>query len=183
MGTELITSWVYKKGELTKQKMDNWLIGIATVASLLLTFTIAWQATHTNIPFTGKLNKWLLLLVFFGIAGVVYYILKFFSGSMFLLYTAIAGIEEEEILFTDQKITSTHKTWVLNDEVKKLTAVNFFNSKNRVLEFKLTETKPGKSPVKHTINIPVPLGELRNAEKVYDYFTVKLTNSFSNKSE
>jgi hypothetical protein len=42
MATELITGWVYKKGELTKQKMDNWIIGIAAVAALLLTVTVAW---------------------------------------------------------------------------------------------------------------------------------------------
>jgi hypothetical protein len=63
-----------------------------------------------------------------------------------------------------------------------LTAVNFSNSKNSELVFKITETKPGKSPVKLTVNIPVPMGELRNAEKVYDYFTIKLNNNSSNKS-
>jgi len=179
MSTELIAAWVYKKGELTKQKMDDWIIGIAVVVSLVLTVTIAWPATHTHIPFTGKINKWLLLLVFFGIATIVYYSLTFFSGSLFMLYKTIAGVEEQEILFTNQKITSTHKTWILNDEVKKLTAVNFSKSKNSELVFKITETKTGKSPVKHTINIPVPLGELRNAEKVYDYFKGKLAGELS----
>ncbi len=170
MGTELITAWVYKKGELTKQKMDNWILGIAVIVSLALTVTVAWPYTHTGIPFTGKINKWLLLLVFFGMALIVYYVLKFFSGSLFMLYSTIAGVEVEEILFTNQKITSTHKTWILNDDIKKLTAVNLSGSKNKELVFKVTETKPGKTPVKHTINIPVPIGEFRNAEKVCDYF-------------
>jgi hypothetical protein len=170
MSTELITGWVYKKGELTKQKMDNWIIGIAAVAALLLTVTVAWPLTYTHLPFTGKINKWLLLIVFFGIAILVYYILKFFSGSLFMLYSTIAGIKEEEIIFTNHKITSTNKTWVLNDEIKKLTKVSFATAKDSELVFKGTETKPGKTAVNYTITIPVPVGELRNAEKVYEYF-------------
>ncbi|WP_460560751.1 hypothetical protein [Ferruginibacter profundus] len=170
MATELITGWVYKKGELTRQKMDNRIIGIAVIISLILTFTVAWPLTHTGIPFTGKINKWLLLIVFFGIAILAYYSLKFFSGSIFMLYSKIAGIKEEEIIFTSHKITSTNKTWVLNNEIKKLTKVSFTTAKNNELVFKGTETKPGKTPVNYTITIPVPLGELRNAEKVYEYF-------------
>ncbi|MGG9961624.1 hypothetical protein [Ferruginibacter sp. SUN106] len=170
MATEFITGWVYKKGELTRQKMDNWIIGIAVVASLILTFTVAWPLTHTGIPFTGKINKWLLLIVFFGIAILLYYSLRFFSGSLFMLYGKIAGIKEEEIIFTNHKITSTNKTWVLNDEIKKLTKVSFTTAKDNELVFKGTATKPGKTPVNYTVTIPVPLGELRNAEKVYEYF-------------
>lgn len=170
MGAELITSWTYKNGELTRQKMDSWILGIATIASLVLTFTIAWPLTHTSIPFAGKLNKWLLLFVFFGIAVVLYYILRFFSGSLFKLYSAIAGVQVEEILFTNQKITSTNKTWILNDEIRKLTAIHFTEEKNKALIFTVTENQPGKNPVKHTINIPVPVEEDGNAAKVYTYF-------------
>lgn len=170
MGAELITSWTYKKGELTRQKMDSWILGIATIASLVLTFTVAWPLTHTSIPFTGKLNKWLLLLVFFGIAVVLYYLLRFFSGSLFKLYSAIAGIKVEEILFTNQKIASTNKTWILNDESRKLTAIHFSGEKNKALIFTVTENEPEKNPVKHTINIPVPVEEFGNGEKVYAYF-------------
>jgi hypothetical protein len=112
----------------------------------------------------------LLLIVFFGIAVLVYYILKFFSGSLFMLYSKIAGIKEEEIIFTSHKITSTNKTWVLNDEIKKLTKVSFAAAKDSELVFKGTETKPGKTLLNYTITIPVPVGELRNAEKVYEYF-------------
>lgn len=174
MGTELIAGWIYKKGELVKQQMDSWVLGIAAVASLVLTFTVAWPLTHTDIPFTGKINQWLLLLVFFGIAIIIYYILKLFSASIFMLYSKIAGTKEEEIIFTNQKITSTNKTWVLNDDTKKLATVNFTASKNSELVFKGTTTKPGKQSVKYTITIPVPLGELRNAEKVYEYFKARL---------
>ena len=174
MGTELIAGWIYKKGELVKQRMDSWVLGIAAVASLVLTFTVAWPLTHTDIPFTGKINQWLLLLVFFGIAVIIYYILKLFSASIFMLYSKIAGIKEEEIIFTNQKITSTNKTWVLNDDTKKLATVNFTASKNSELVFKGTTIKPGKQPVNYTITIPVPLGELRNAEKVHQYFKARL---------
>jgi len=175
MSTELIAAWVYKNGELAKQKMDNQIVGIAAVIALVLTFTVAWPITHTNIPFTGKINKFLLLLVFFGIAIMLYYILKLFSGSLFMLYKKIAGVKEVEILFTDHKIASTNKTWVLNDDIKKLVSVNFNTSKSKELVFKGTETKPGKSPVSYTIYIPVPVGELRNAEKIKEYFAGKLS--------
>ena len=170
MSTVLITTWVYKKGELAKQRMENWILGVAVIISLLLTFTVAWPLTYTHLPFTGKINSLLLLLVFFGIAIVAYYVLKIFSGSLFMLYTKISGVEEEEILFTNQKIATAKKIWVLNNKVKKLTSVSFAGSKKRELVFKGTETKPGKRPVNYTINIPVPLGEFRNAAKVYVYF-------------
>ena len=170
MSTELITAWVYKKGELAKQRMENWILVIAVVISLLLTFTVAWSLTYTHFLFTRKINSLLLLLIFFGIAIIAYYVVKIFSGSLFMLYSKIAGIEEEEILFTNQKIATTNKTWVLNSEMKKLTSVSFADSKKRELVFKGTETKPGKRPVNYTINIPVPLGEFRNAAKVYVYF-------------
>lgn len=170
MRTELITAWVYKKGELAKQRMEKRILGITVLISLLLSLTVAWPLTYTYLPFTGKINAFLLLLVFFVIAIIVYYLLRIFSDGLFMLYTKIAGIEEEEILFTNQKIATANKIWVLNSEVKKLTSVSFADSKKRKLVFKGTETKPGKSPVSYTINIPVPLGEFRNAAKVYVYF-------------
>src|SRR5882724_11381990 len=141
MSTELITAWVYKKGELAKQRMGNWIIGITVLISLLLTFTAAWPLTYTHLPFTKKIKALLLLLVFFGIAAIVYYVLKLFSGSLFMLYSKIAGIKEEEILFTNQKIATAHKIWVLNSETKKLTSVSFADSKSRELVFKGIETK------------------------------------------
>ena len=91
-----------------------------------------------------------------------------------MLYQKLTGIKEEEILFTDSKITSTNKTWVINNDIKKIVSVDFSTSKESELVFKGTETKPGKSPVKYTITIPVPVGELRNAEKVYEFFKAKL---------
>ena len=174
MNAELISSWIYKKGELTRQKMDDWIMGAAVVLAALLTFTVAWPLTSTHLPFTGKINKFLLLLVFFGIALLLYYILKLFSGSIFAVYSVVAGIKEEEIIFTSYKITSTRKTWVLTDDIKKLTAVQLRTKKNSALVFKGTSTSPGKTPVQYSITIPVPVGERRNAEKVYDYFKALL---------
>jgi hypothetical protein len=174
MSTELIAAWVYKKGELAKKKLDGWLVAIAAIISIAFTFIIAWPILKTNIPFTGKISNFLLLLTWLVSFGLVYYILKLFSGNIFMLYRAIVGIKEEEILFTDSKITSTNKSWVINNEIKKITSVDFSSAKNSELIFKGTETRPGKSPVKYTINIPVPVGEMRNAEKVYEYFKAKL---------
>jgi hypothetical protein len=175
MGTELIAAWVYKKGELAKKKLDNWLVGIAAIISIAFTFIIALPILKTNIPFTGKISNFLLLLTWLASFGLLYYILKLFSGSIFMLYQKIAGIKEEEILFTDSKIKSTNKTWVINDDIKKIASVDFSTSKNSELVFKGTSAKPGKSPVRYTITIPVPVGELRNAEKVYQYFKAKLS--------
>ncbi len=175
MSTELIASWVYKNGELAKLKLDNWLVGIASILSIAFTFFVAAPLLKTNIPFTGKISNFLILITWLASFGLVYYILKLFSGSIFMLYQKIAGIKEEEILFTDSKVTSTNKTWVINNEIKKIASVQFLTAKNSELIFKGTETKPGKSPVQYTITIPVPVGELRNAEKVYEYFKAKLS--------
>ena len=174
MGTELIAAWVYKKGELVKKKMDSWLIGIAAIVSIVFTLTLAWPILKTNIPYTGKVSNFLLLLTWFFVFGLVYYILRVFSKNIFMLYQKIAGIKEEEILFTNNRIASTNKTWVINNGIKKIVSVDFSASKESELVFKGIETRPGKNPLKYRITIPVPLGEFRNAEKVCEYFKTKL---------
>jgi hypothetical protein len=174
MSTELIAAWVYKKGELVKMKMDSWLVGIAAIISIAFTF-IAMPVLKTNIPFTGKISNFLILLTWLASFGLVYYILRFFSENIFVLYQKLTGIKEEEILFTNTRIASTNKTWVISNDIKKIISVDLSTSKKAELVFKGTETKPGKSPVKYTINIPVPVGEMRNAEKVCEYFKARLS--------
>ncbi|MEI9957556.1 MAG: hypothetical protein WDM90_14955 [Ferruginibacter sp.] len=174
MSTALIASWVYTKGELGKKKLDSWMVGIAAIIALALTFTFVWPLLQTNIPFTGKISNFIFIIVLFIIGIVVYYILSFFSGSIYFVYKKITGIKEEEILFTANKITSTNKTWILNDDIKKLVSVKFDATKNKELVFKGTETKPGKTAINYTISIPVPANETANAEKVYAYFKSNL---------
>lgn len=159
MGTELIAAWIYKNGELVKQRMQGLSLVMATVIAMLLSFAIA-----------RPLLSWQTLLLFFTLATVCYYIIKQLSNDIFLLYKKIADPEDEEILFTSNKITSTKKTWILNDDSRKLVSVQFNATKNKLLVFKGTITKPGSKPVNYTIGIPVPLGELRNAEKICNYF-------------
>jgi hypothetical protein len=173
MGPELIAAWVYKRGELVQQQMDNFFFAVAAIIALLLTFTLAWPLVSSNIPFIKKAVSWKILLFFFLSATLAYYILKLFSKSIFLIYKKIVDPPYEEILFTSNKITSTNKTWILNDEAIKFVSVHLSTAKRKELVFKVTETRQGKRPVNHTIYIPVPTGEYRNAEKVKAYFDQK----------
>jgi len=174
MSTELIASWIYSKGELGKKKLDSWMVGIAAIIALALTFSFVWPLLQTDIPFTGKISKFIFIAVLFIVGVIVYYILSFFSGSIYFIYIKITGVKEEEILFTVNKITSTNKTWILNDDIKKLVSVKFNGTKNKELVFKGTETKPGKTAANYTISIPVPANEISAAEKVYAYFKSNL---------
>jgi putative transposon-encoded protein len=170
MGTELIAAWIYKNGELVKQRMKHFFLAIAVIIALLLTFTLAWPMVSSGVPFFKKAVSWKILLFFFTSVTILYYILKLFSDGIFLLYKKIIDPENEEILFTSNKITSTKKTWILNDESRKLVSVQFRAAKKKELVFKGTVTKMGSHPANYTIYIPVPVGELRNAEKIYNYF-------------
>lgn len=174
MGTELIAAWVYKKGELVQQRMNNFFFAAAIIIALGLTFTLAWPLVSSSIPFFKKAVSWKILLFFFLSATLGYYILKIFSKSIFLIYKKIGDPQDEEILFTSNKITSTNKTWILNDEHNKLLHVKFAATKKNELIFKIQTTKVGRRPANSTIYIPVPFGELRNAEKVKVYFDNKL---------
>jgi hypothetical protein len=168
---ELITGWVYKKGELTRQKIDGWNLGIAAITSILITIAVVIPIADLDPTVKGKLGYWLILLSFFGITILINFLLKIFSGTVFGIYKYIFGIKEEEILFTNNKITSTNKTWVLNDNEKKLSTVKLNNARKITeLNFKGIEKKTGKSETTYTIDIPVPQEEIQAAEKIIAYF-------------
>ncbi len=169
---ELITGWTYTRGELAHQKLDNWNIGIAAIAALIISSVAAWPLINWDPSAKGKISGWVFVVAFFIIAVIIYYLLKIFSGSVFFLYKKLFGVKEEEIIFTSNKITSTNKTWILNDETRQLKEVKL-NSSNKTTElcFKGVENKVGKSPVNYTVNIPVPGEFIPEAEKVKQYFT------------
>ncbi|MGC4101610.1 hypothetical protein [Ferruginibacter sp.] len=174
MSTRLIIGWVYKKGELAQQQLDNWIAGITAICSIVLTVVVIGPTLKTNIPFTSKVSSSFTLLGMCILIIIIYWILKIIVGSIFDLYQKIKGIKEEEILFTDNKITSTYKTWILNDDCRQLTMVKFDSPKKELLEFKGTETKAGKKPFSYTVSIPVPKEELEAAEKILEHFKGKL---------
>lgn len=172
MGTELIAAWIYKNGELMKQRMEKLFFAVAAIIASLLTFTLF--LISNSIAFFAAATSWKMLAFFFLLATLLYGILRILCNDIFLVYKKIVNPEDEEILFTSNKIASTKKTWILNNEVKKLVSVHFNTTKRKELLFKVIEIRPGKRPVRYTIYIPVPMGEFRNAEKVKAYFDKKL---------
>lgn len=124
---ELITGWIYKEGELVRQRFNRMRL------------------------------------------------LKIFSGIRFSIHKKLFGIKEEEIIFTNYKITSTNKTWILNDENTKLKEVIFSHeNQSPALTFRGTAIKGRNTNARYSINIPVPATEVRNAKKVCSYFKDQL---------
>ncbi len=172
---ELITGWVYKKGELIRQRIYNRNMILAMILSLVISLILLWPLLSWNHPLKGKIGDWILIIVFILFTVVIKFLLKIFSGTVFSVYKKIFGVKEEEIIFTNYKITSTNKTWILNDESNQLTNVMFSaDNKSPELTFKGTANRPGKPSTTYSIDIPVPPNEKVNAEKIRSYFQQKL---------
>ena len=169
---EMITGWVYKKGELTRKRINDWNLGIAIILSLILSAVITYPLIDKDyVLLRGKIGGWMYVIVAILLGIIIYFLLKTFSNIIFNIYKMIFGIKDEEIIFTNYKISSTKKTWILNDEINKLTSVKLdTNGKTSELNFKVTEQKPGKSEYGYTVAIPVPMDEMANAEKICNYF-------------
>ena len=174
MGSGLIIGWAYTNGELVQQRIDNRITGIIVVLSFLVSFIFIYPVLQVNIPLTGKIKKWLLLFSLLAVAATLYYTLALLWKCLFLAYKNIAAVKEEEILFTDNKIASTHKTWILNSDSKKLASVELSAPKNRQLVFKGKEIRAGKMAGSYSIYIPVPKDQQQNAQKIAAYFENKL---------
>jgi hypothetical protein len=174
MDTGLIIGWAYTKGELIRQRMDKRIVNISVVVSFLVTFIVGYPLLQVNIPFTGKIKNWLLLFTLLAVVAIVYYLLALFCNCLFFVYKKAIVIKEEEILFTDNKITSTHKTWILNSDSKKLSAVKLSTPKSNELIFKGKEINDGKIAGSYNIYIPVPKDQRANAQKIAAYFKNKL---------
>lgn len=174
MSSGIIIGWVYTNGELARQRIDNRVAGITVVLAFLMTFIFIYPLLQVNIPFTGKIKKWLLLFALLAVAAILYYILALSWKVFFLIYKKIKTVKEEEILFTDNKIASTHKTWILNSDSKKLDSVKLSAPKNRQLVFKGKEIREGKIAGNYSIYIPVPKDQQDNAQKIALYFKDKL---------
>jgi len=172
---EFITGWVYKKGELARRRLNNFTIGLSAAISLVVCLLVVFPLTQLDPTIKGKIGDWVFFMAFVGLAVLIYFVLKFFFTALFGIYKKLSGVGEEEIIFTNKKITSTKKTWMLNDESTRLTSVTFStDGKAPSLVFKGIEQKPGKSPYTYNVELPVPKEEIRNAEKVYAYFKSKL---------
>ncbi|MEP6674986.1 MAG: hypothetical protein ABJA78_07520 [Ferruginibacter sp.] len=169
---EMITGWIYKKGELTRKRINDWNLGIAIIISLILSAVITYPLIDKNyILLRGRIGGWMYVIVLIILVIVIYFLLKTFSAVIFNLYKMIFGVKDEEIIFTNYKISSTKKTWILNDDVNKLVSVKLdTSSKIAELNFKGTEQKPGKAEYGYNIVIPVPSEEMVNAEKICSYF-------------
>jgi len=174
MDNKLIAGWVYKKGELAKKRLDNFIIGL----SMLISFAICMLAMLPVAaigPVKEKLGTWLFIIAFIIIGVVIYFVLRLCFNALFSIYKKISGIGEEEIIFTYKRISSTNKSWVLNDRENKLTSITFMNKGHKIaLMFKGVNGKQGKTKTNFMITIPVPEEEKRTAEKVYNYYQAQL---------
>jgi hypothetical protein len=166
---EMLASWVYKNGELAKQRFMEKTGVIAMITGLVLFIAVMYPLILWDTIVFNKITGWIILIALFAIVGLVYYLLQFFSGILFSICKKIIRVKAEEVVVTSAKIITEKKTWILRDETHLLTTVAFDNKiKPAELLFKGKQVEAGMAEKFFTVKLPVP--EDAGGEKIYNYF-------------
>ncbi len=87
------------------------------------------------------------------------------------MYVKFFGVKEEEITFTNNKITATKKAWILNDDKHTLETVSIeYPEKNAEIHFDGLKKKNKKSSEKYKHYFAIPDGEMDKANEVEMFF-------------
>jgi hypothetical protein len=168
---ELLASWVYRQGELAKQRFMEKTGLVALIAGLLLFIAIMYPLILWDTIVFNKITGWILVIALFIIVGIVYWLLQLFSGMVFGVYKKLVNIKAEEVIVTSSKIIAEKKTWILSDEKHVLTGVEFNEKvKPGQLIFKGKEIDKGQPGTSFTVTLPVPDDAYIDGEKIYTYF-------------
>jgi hypothetical protein len=168
---EILASWVYKKGELAKQRLAKKTAIVAFVTGVIIFVSIVFPLKLWDVVFFKKATVWLLLAILLLVVGAVYYLLHFFSGIVFGVFKKVVAIKEEEVIVTSAKIITENKTWMLHSEQRSLTEVVYNSSKNpSEIIFRGQEARPGNASSRFVVKLPLPKEEHDNGEKIYNYF-------------
>ncbi len=179
--SELLASWVYRYGELARQRLTEKTAAIALVAGLVLLIFPVFSLFFWDTVFFKRTAVWIIVILFLLFMALVYAALNFFSGLLYSIASKFVPAREEEVIITSAKIITEKKTWILNDEKKELQSVKWGTAKKRAeLVFRGVEKEPGRPGRNYVVKLPVPPGEYRNGEKIYDYFR-QLTGAVSDR--
>jgi hypothetical protein len=169
--SEMLASWVYRRGELARQRLAEKTAAIALVAALVLFVIIVYPLFFWDAVFFKKTAAWVIVIAFLLFTAVIYYTLRFFSGMLFSIVNKFSPFKEEEVIVTSAKIITEKKTWILNDEKKELRSVEWDNpDRPGELVFRGKEKQPGQPGRNYVVRLPVAADENQSGQKIYNYF-------------
>ncbi len=167
----MLASWVYRHGELVRQRLIKKIAAIAFITGVVLVVVVICPLFFGNEIMVKNTVARLVFITFFLFVVIVYCRPDFFSGLLLKGKKKIIPVEEEEVIITSAKIITEKKTWVLNNEKKELCSVEWDNAaKPGELIFRGTESMPGKADRRFSVRLPVPPHEYHSGEKIYHYF-------------
>jgi hypothetical protein len=168
---EMLASWVYRNGELYKQRFMEKTGMVALITGLVLFIAIIYPLILWDTIVFNKITGWILVIALFIIVGIVYWLLQLFSGMVFGVFKKLVKIKPEEVIVTSSKIITEKTTWILSDQKHVLTAVEFNEkAKPGQLFFKGKEIDKGYHGTSFTVTLPVPEDAYMDGEKICTYF-------------
>ncbi len=165
-----ITNWTYQKGELAKERSFITFMIIGSILCIIAT-TIYFFYTGSSRSFyllnRTKVGTWLQLIPVIIFWIIVLFIFYLFHALVFNIYKIFATIPPEDIRFTNEKIITAKKEWILNDDKRTLTGVKIETKKKKTtLVFSGTHKKSNVTDGTFNEEILVPDEEIMKAEKI-----------------
>jgi hypothetical protein len=168
---KMLASWVYRQGELARQRLVKKTAVIAFIALLVLVIIVIFPLLFSGAFIIKNILARVILIILLFFAVLVYCFPGFFSGLLFKGIKKIATAADEEVIITSEKIITEKKTWMLNNEKKELRSVEWDNAaKPGELIFRGRESIPGEADKRFLVRLPVPPHAYHSGEKIYQYF-------------
>jgi hypothetical protein len=170
----IITNWTYQKGELEEKRFFNTIIIFALIIcaiAILGYFVLLPNGNAFHLFTKTKIGGWLMLIPILIFCGIVVAIFGALHRIIFSVYKKLFAIQPEDISFTNNKIITAKKEWILNDDKRTLTAVKIITTKKETnLEFSGTEKNANGNDTTFKTAIPVPDEAILKAEKIITAF-------------
>jgi hypothetical protein len=169
-----ITNWTYENGELAEKRFFNTVMIFAIIVCVIISliyffFLPTGNAFHL---FTKtKIGGWLMIIPMLIFCVIVVIIFGVLHSIIFSLYKKLFTIKLEDISFTNNKIITAKKEWILNDDKRTLTEVKIITDKNETnLIFSGIEKNTNGTDGTFKKEIPVPDNEITKAKKIVEAF-------------
>jgi hypothetical protein len=173
---EMLAHWVYRRGELARRQLAKKAVAIAfaAVVALLIFMVLSWVFWRT--VFFKNMATWVFAATILLLMAMAFYILRFLPAALFGIVHKLSPFKQEEVIITSAKIITEKKTWVVWDEKKQLSSVEWSPAAKPVeLIFRGKEIAAGRPGRNYMVRLPVPADEYQNGEKIYRHFKQLLT--------
>jgi hypothetical protein len=169
-----ITTWTYQKGELAEKRFFNTIlifVFLICVVATIAYFVVLPNGNGFHLFTKTKIGGWLMLVPILIFCGIVVAIFGALHSIIFSVYKKLFTIQPEDISFTNNKIITAKKEWILNDDKRTLTAVKIITTKKETnLEFSGIEKNTNGTDTTFKTAIPVPDEAIMKAEKIVAAF-------------